>query len=403
MSEFVYTFVMPEIVKSWNEWSPLERVIVGRPEGTHHPSPEPMWKYDRPEAGHPLPNYGPFPEEKVKAANKQMDNFVDILEGEGATVDRITIPKFMKDTIPYSTPDWTHLAPYGENNVRDLTMIIGNYIIEGACGRRSRYYGYLCFRDLFEEYFEEDPNARHFWAPKPRLTDDSFVDNYDHKFHNVWSDEEKRERHFEGKYSMTEKEILWDAADAMRFGKDVFHQISAVTNWKGFDWLKRMGEDLGIRFHHVQFDSPTDEDKVDNFRPWHIDVNLVPMREGLALYNPDWAPITDELWELFEKNDWELIPAARPSHVHQNDYYLTGLYEGKSWISMNTFSIDPETVCVEAHETAYIEQLRDLGMDVIEVPYDDVIPFGGALHCTTLDVKRDVEKEDYFPNQVEGY
>lgn len=394
---------MAKIVNSWNEWDTLERVIVGRPEGTNHPSPEPMWNYHRPEAGHPLPNHGPFPDEMKKEANEQMDYFIDQLEGEGATVDRINIQDWFADSESVSTPDWVHETSYGANNVRDMTMIHGNFIIECASGRRSRYWEFLNFRDNFEEYFQEDPEAVHVASPKPRLTEESFVDNYDHKFRNVWSDDEKRERHFEGRYSLTEKEPLWDAADAMRFGKDVFHQISAVTNWAGFDWLKRFGEAIGVRFHHVQFDSPEDPDKVDNFRPWHSDVNLVPLREGLAMYNPDWSPITDELWDLFERNDWELVPAARPTYVHKNEYYLTGLYEGKSWISMNTFSVDSNTVCVEAHETDYIEQLDDLGFDVIEIPYEKVIPFGGALHCTTLDVKRDADKEDYFPNQVDGY
>jgi len=86
------------------------------------------------------------------------------------------------------------------------------------------------------------------------------------------------------------------------------------------------------------------------------------------MYNPDWDPRTSELWELFKKNDWELIPAARPTYVHKNKVYLTGPYEGKSWISMNTFSIDPKTVCVEAHETAYCDQLSKLGFDVVPNP-----------------------------------
>jgi glycine amidinotransferase len=32
-----------------------------------------------------------------------------------------------------------------------------------------------------------------------------------------------------------------------------------------------------------------------------------------------------------------------------------------------------------------------------------VIPFGGALHCTTLDVYREGKCEDYFPKQIKGY
>ena len=32
---------MAKIVNSWNEWDPLKRVIVGKPEGTNIPAPEP--------------------------------------------------------------------------------------------------------------------------------------------------------------------------------------------------------------------------------------------------------------------------------------------------------------------------------------------------------------------------
>jgi len=32
-----------------------------------------------------------------------------------------------------------------------------------------------------------------------------------------------------------------------------------------------------------------------------------------------------------------------------------------------------------------------------------VIPLGGALHCTTLDIYREGSCEDYFPNQIPGY
>ena len=106
---------------------------------------------------------------------------------------------------------------------------------------------------------------------------------------------------------------------------------------------------------------------------------------------------------MFKKNDWELIPAARPSHIYKDKIRIFGQYDRASWISMNTFSIDPKTVCVEAHETAYMEQLDKLGFEVIPIPYEAVIPFGGALHCTTLDVYREGSCEDYFPNQTPGY
>jgi glycine amidinotransferase len=126
-------------------------------------------------------------------------------------------------------------------------------------------------------------------------------------------------------------------------------------------------------------------------------------RPGLVILNPDWPPVDEGFTQLFKQNDWEVVVGARPTRVHKNDIYLTGLYEGKSWISLNTFSIDENVMCVEAGETAFMEQLDKLGVEVVPIPYEKVIPFGGALHCTTLDIERDTGDEDYFPNQVEGY
>ncbi len=393
---------MAQVVNSWNEWDPLKRVIVGRPEGTNIPAPEPAWWYDLPDGGFPLGSYGPFPQEMVDAANEQMDGFVKVLEKEGAVVDRVEIQDFMLNK-PVSTPDWTQLNSHGVNNVRDMVTIHGNYIVEATGTRRSRWYEYLNFRPIFERYFKEDPEVIHFAAPKPRLTNESYKENYYYYYYNVWSDEEKTEKLYNWDFQLTEKEPLWDAADIMRFGKDIFVQASSVTNRGGFDWIKRMFNSLGIRVHVVEFDTPKEKGKPANHHPWHIDVNLTIVRPGLMMYNPDWAPRTPEFWELFEKNDWELVPAARPAHTYMSQIYLFGGYNEKSWISMNTFSVAPNRICVESHETAYMDQLDKLGAQVLPIPYENVVPFGGALHCTTLDVHREGGLQDYFPKQLANY
>ena len=41
----------------------------------------------------------------------------------------------------------------------------------------------------------------------------------------------------------------------------------------------------------------------------------------------------------------------------------------------------------------------ELGMEVVEVDFRDVYPFGGGLHCSTTDVYREGKCEDYFPKQ----
>ena len=386
---------MTKIVNSWNEWDPLKRVIVGRPEGTCIPAPNPGWWHDLPKAGMPLGSYGRFPDEMVDAANEQMDYFVAVMEKRGIIVDRVTIHPSMLDDRAVSTPDWTQLNQHGINNTRDLFLPVGNEIMEATGSRRERWYEYLNLRPLFEQYFKEDPDFLWTSAPKPRLTDEIFEKNYYYNLFSVWSDEEKNRRLHDWEFQTTQQEPLWDAADACRFGKDIFWQGSAVTNRAGMDWLKRYWSGKGIRIHNVQFEL--------DYHPVHIDVNLTPVRPGLAIYNPVKKPFTPEFFEIMKKNDWELVPAAEPTWVHQIPLCLYDVYQTKSWISMNTFSLGPNTICVESHETAYLEQLDKLGVEVVPIPYEKVTPFGGALHCTTLDVYREGTLEDYFPNQIEGY
>jgi len=386
---------MAKIVNSWNEWDPLKRVIMGRPEGTNIPAPEPAWWYNCPDGGYPLGAFGPFPQEMYDKANDQMDYFIKVMEKRGIIVDRVELHPGMHDRRAVSTPDWTQLNQHGVNNVRDVFLPVGNEIMEATTCRRSRWYEYLNLRPLFEKYFEEDPEFLHTAAPKPRLTDESYNKNYYYYFENEWTGEEKRKHLHDWNFQLSEKEPLWDAADAARFGKDIFWQCSTVTNKKGMDWVKRYFRSKGIRVHEVLFEN--------NFQPWHIDVDMLPVRPGLAIYNPEWYPLTENFKKLMKMNDWELIPAAKPAHVYKNKVYLIAEYGRKSWISMNTFSLGPNTICVEAHETAYMEQLDKLGIEVVPIPYETVVPLGGALHCTTLDINREGTCEDYFPKQIPGY
>ena len=78
-------------VCAYNEWDPLEELIVGRPENAHVPSftievkantHEKYWPFYQQHGGKP------FPPEHVAIAVKQMDEFCKILEHEGVTVRR---------------------------------------------------------------------------------------------------------------------------------------------------------------------------------------------------------------------------------------------------------------------------------------------------------------------------
>ena len=388
---------MTKIVNCWNEWDPLKRVVLGRPEGTGLPAPEPAWIHDVPKAGMGVGYYGPFPEAMVEEAQEQEAAFVKILEDRNIIVDRVTVPEAIKNGSTVVTPEWSQTRLHGVNNPRDLFLPLGNEIMEAPGSRRSRFFEYLCMRDLFEQWFKEDPDFMWTAAPRPRLTDDSFVSHYYWDYENVWTDEDKKRKLLNWEFHLTEKEPLWDAADACRAGKDIFWQASAVTNKAGMEWLRRYLGNKGIRLHPVLFDSSPG----GRWRPWHIDVTLTLPRPGLAIICPD-KHMPKQIEELFRKNDWEIVNAERPVYNWNVDLALctdkNGLH-GTNWISMNTLSLDPKTMCVADKETAYMEQLDKLGIEVVPLTYEKVYPFGGMIHCSTLDVHREGNCEDYFPNQ----
>jgi glycine amidinotransferase len=50
-----------------------------------------------------------------------------------------------------------------------------------------------------------------------------------------------------------------------------------------------------------------------------------------------------------------------------------------------------------------MELLYKYGFEVIPIPFFEVSPFGGGLHCATADVYREGDLEDYFPKQTDGF
>ena len=390
---------MTKVVNAWNEWDPLKRVILGRPEGTHIAGPEPGLFSHQPEGGYPVGTYGPYPEVMVEEAREQMDAFEAILAGRDIAVDRIDVHPLYLDGGGNATPDWTMPNVRSASSPRDLFMTVGNEIIEAAGVQRARWWEYLNLRPLLERYFAEDPEFLWTAAPKPRLSDESYERNYWHHYYNEWSDEEKRIRMVQNRFHLTDKEPMWDAACAMRMGRDIFWYHSCVTNNAGIDWLKRYFGAKGLRVHDIQFGTTEDV-----YYAFHIDVIMHPLRPGLLIHNPTRPFVTEQALELFRINDWEIIEAAGPTHDYKAVLDTFGTpRRGPNPIFMNTFSLGPNTICVEAHEERYMEQLISLGMEVIPVPYEKVVPFGGSLHCTTVDVYREGDLEDYFPKQIPGF
>ena len=367
------------VVNSWNDFDSLRHVIVGRADFTCIPPTEPATEAKIPEDSDMRGLWGPRPLHTVEAANRQLDTLTQALEEKGVRVDR---PTPIQWNQAVTTPDFMTGTMFGCMPPRDVLLTVGKEILSAPMSFRCRYWEYLAYHDLMQRYFDEDPEFRWEQAPRPRLTDEAYQVGY---FDEITLEERLR-RTAALDFVTTEHEPLFDAADVLRIGKDLFCQHGLTTNRRGMEWLKRHYSDH--RVHAVNF--PGDP------YPIHIDATFVPLRPGLVMNNPK-RPLPAGQRRIFEANDWEIIDAAQPA----NDKPPPLCYSSV-WLSMNVLVVNHQTVIVEASEVHQMDQLDKLQFEVIPMPFRDAYPFGGGLHCATADVFREGKCEDYFPKQVPG-
>ena len=349
------------VVNSYNEWDPLEEVIVGVADGACIPGwhaaiqatmPECHWDFFAGQGGKP------FPQEMIDRARRDLDGFVALLEAEGVTVRR---PEVVDYARPFATPDWQSPSGVYAAMPRDTLLVVGDEIIEAPMAWRSRYYEANAYRPLLREYF--DQGARWTAAPKPQLKDDFYRQNYG-----------ESEKEGEIGYVIGESEPTFDAADFVRCGADLFVQRSHVTNDFGIRWLARhLGPEY--RIHRV---------RTRDSHPMHIDATMMPLAPGKLLINPERVPKVHPLFK-----SWEVRAAPEP--YSREDHMLCS-----AWVSMNVLSLDERRVVVERHEEATIRELERWGFEVLPCEFRSFNLLGGSFHCATLDVRRRGGLETYF-------
>jgi glycine amidinotransferase len=355
-------------VHSFNEWDPLEEVIVGSLEGAvMPPSHITVTRTIPPLAAQLYRVFGGrrYPRIMVDAARRELDGFVRLLEAEGIVVKR---PDPIDFTVPGRTPSWTSKG-YCIACPRDGFLVVGDEIIETPMAWRSRYFEAHSYRRLFKDYFAR--GARWTAAPRPELRDDLY--DYD------WLPPEKGESL---RYMITEFEPVFDAADFVRCGRDLFGIRSNVTNAAGFEWLRRH---LGgaYRVHEIPHQCRN---------AMHIDSSFVPLGPGKVLVNPDYVDPA-ALPPIFKS--WDVLVAPRPDPAPLSAWRFR-VSQCSPWISINVLMLDPKRVVVEASQTTLIRALRGWGFEPIPCPFLSYAPFGGSFHCATLDIRRRGELQSYF-------
>ena len=352
--------VEPQIPRVWscNEWDPLEEVIVGNPLQARFPTPDPSTQIaefpDRSLAEIPR---GPFPQRIIEETEEDLNEFIHILEGLGVTVKR---PQTWPHEAKFSTIHW-EAQGYYNYCPRDILLVVGDQIIETPNVIRSRAQETFSYRTLLMDYMKA--GAKWFSAPKPMLLDSLFeVDP--------------------AKPTPRNDEPAFDAANVLRFGRDLIYLVSGTGNEMGGHWLQTILGD-GFRVHFLK----------DVYYGSHIDSTLVALRPGLILVNP--GRINDDTLPRVLKQ-WKVIyaPPMENTDRHDADYLSKAI--GSDWIDMNAFSINPNLVMVDRNQPALMKLLEKEGLDVIPLKLRHSKMLGGGPHCVTLDVRRRGTLQRYF-------
>ena len=182
-----------------------------------------------------------------------------------------------------------------------------------------------------------------------------------------------------GKPTLLDTEILFDAPNIVRVGRDLLYQISNSGNVKGYRWLKRLLEPMGYRLHYSELYSYA-----------HFDSTIIPLRPGLVLLNS--ARVTEtNCPEIFRKWDkiWFKDCVVQGSKL---EGYVSPC---SPYIGMNILSIDSNTVVCDSTQIPLMRELEKHRIDCVPVRFRHAMTLSGGIHCATLDLRRRGSLENY--------
>jgi N-dimethylarginine dimethylaminohydrolase len=178
-------------------------------------------------------------------------------------------------------------------------------------------------------------------------------------------------------------EIIFDAPNIVRLGRDLLCQVSNSGNMLGFQWLKSILEPKGYRLHIAE--------RYYSFA--HFDSTVLPLRPGLVLFNGDRL---NENWYPPIFKDWDKIWVTG-DQLHVPPANLEGgIAPCSPYIGLNFLSVNEDLVIVDINQEELRRILSNHGIDTIGLPMRQARTMSGGFHCATLDVKRKGELQDYF-------
>ncbi len=377
-------------LQSNNEWDPLKVVVVGTVEG-YEPGLETA---DRgvqvTEQARTLVRRA-FPQWYMDEVAEDLEELCEIFRQAGVQVLR---PKWCEAASDFRTPNWS-ASGFDIYNVRDLHIVFGNTLVSSAPSSRFRMFESYALREIFYEHFFDD-GFRWIQAPVPRLRGEFL-----HEIRRQKSDLESLEDSLHQKLShglsevfhhLGEDEVIFDAANIIRLGRDILFLVSSTGNRKAVRWLSEaLGADYRVHETHA-------------YRSSHLDSTVLPLRPGVVLLNgarvsEATCPKVFAGWDKIYFTDVAPVPQAEID-FHQavrvpvyHELKAIGLessllHISSPWAGLNVMSLDPNTVLVHDRQTEMIKALERKRLSVIPVRMRHCYSMLGGLHCTTLDVVR---------------
>jgi len=285
---------------------------------------------------------------------EDLDNLAKILEQENITVHR---PDRLTKVQPFQTPSFKSELS-SASNVRDLTLVLDNKIIETPTYVQNRFFENTSLYTVYNKLFQE--GGQWIKCPHTELTEDTI----DLTPWDIYRDYSK----IDEKYVMA-----IDGAQFLRLDDHVIVNINSYNHYKGYLWVKSFFPDIEFHITHL----------ADN----HIDGAIISLNETTFLVNFKYKKIWNHLPDKYHpsKGYKYLYPddISRPEETREIKF------ASQVGMDVNVLSVDNRTVIVNKDAVEVIKVLEENNFRVIQVQLRHSESFGGGIHCSTLDLERE--------------
>jgi len=305
----------------------------------------------------------------LEETEQDFQKLSDIFKSAGVKVHR---PK----NIPLqseSTRQWKSEFPYPAICPRDHHIVYGDTIINTIGGDCNRYTESDYFLDIMLEKHKEGRN--YIAMPRPLLQS-----QYQH-------------------YETMEPQIMYHAANIIKCGDTLIHSrpyndpegrdFGARGTKTGLDWVKR---NIGCETKWIEVPECG-----------HVDGMLAIIKPGLLMtWKEEYIPEELKHWDKIILTPWDLpewFHEMRIQHFYKDkvENWLSHWigYVDETVFDLNVVSIDENTVITNGHDKRIETELKKYGVEMIPFDFRHKYFWDSGLHCVTLDLSRNGERESY--------